>query len=144
MEKVVWNGGEDECWEFEGYLNPGGYGTITVNTAGQIRSVLAHRLAYEHFIGVIPDGLYVCHTCDNPACVNPAHLRAGTAKENTAEAIARERLFESQRGEEARRLYNRGLGYKKIACELGISRDVARDYVNPRRRQAKRGKGKPG
>ena len=51
----------------------------------------AHRVSYELFKGPIPAGLHILHRCDTPACVNPAHLRAGTVKENMAEREARGR-----------------------------------------------------
>ena len=54
---------------------------------------MAHRVSYQLNVGAIPDGLYVLHSCDNPGCVNPAHLRAGSAKENTHDAISRGRLI---------------------------------------------------
>lgn len=50
-----------------------------------------HRFAWEVFNGPIPEGMQVCHTCDNPACVNPKHLVLATAKQNTHDMIAKGR-----------------------------------------------------
>lgn len=83
--------GPDECWPWLGYRNKLGYGYIS--SGGQRGTMLmAHRVSYEIGNGTIPDGLYVLHGCDNPCCVNPAHLRAGTPKENTHDAINRKRF----------------------------------------------------
>lgn len=51
------------------------------------RRDFAHRWSYEIFKGEIPKGLWVLHSCDNPSCINPAHLRVGTPSENTKEAV---------------------------------------------------------
>ncbi len=63
------------CWLWEGY---GKYGLIRVNG----KHVLAHRAAYEAFIGPIPDGMHIDHLCRTPSCVNPAHLEPVTQREN--------------------------------------------------------------
>lgn len=77
----------DGCWEWTGHTNPNGYGMIAA--AGGKRS--AHRVAYELCNGAIPTGLCIRHTCDNPICVNPAHLVAGTSQDNVDDRVARGR-----------------------------------------------------
>lgn len=76
---IVANG----CWEYRGGRNEQGYGLV--------RKTRAHRIAYEHANGPIADRRHVLHSCDNPPCVNPDHLRAGTATDNMADCLERQR-----------------------------------------------------
>jgi hypothetical protein len=75
------------CWEWTGLLNPQGYGCFH----WQGKPVLAHRFSLS-LTSNITDKL-VCHHCDNPRCVNPAHLYAGTAQTNSKDAKDRNRLW---------------------------------------------------
>lgn len=81
-------GAPDECWLWQGKKLPTGYGMIRITREKQ---AYAHRLAYELNHGPIPKGLFICHACDVPGCVNPAHLWAGTPKENTHDMIRKGR-----------------------------------------------------
>lgn len=75
-------------WKWNGAGNHAGYGALTFRG----KAYSAHRLSYQAFNGPIPVGMHILHTCDNPWCVNPAHLQAGTAKENRADCKAKGRL----------------------------------------------------
>jgi hypothetical protein len=79
---------ENGCWIWTGKTTTCGYGIVG-------RDKLAHRLSHRLFKGEIPNGLWVLHSCDNPPCVNPAHLRAGTRQENVDDCIARGRFRKS-------------------------------------------------
>lgn len=79
---------EGQCWEYGGTCNPDGYGKLHV---GGRRYVGAHRIAYQQFIGPIPTGLVVRHTCDNPPCCNPSHLTLGTVADNAKDSVERGR-----------------------------------------------------
>jgi hypothetical protein len=76
----------DGCWLWTGFINPTGYGTLTVGSRvdGSYRpGMLAHRASYEALVGPVPDGQEIDHLCGNKACVNPAHLDPVTRSEHT-------------------------------------------------------------
>lgn len=77
-----------DCWEWIAGKCGAGYGAFWLNG----RQVGAHRVSWELYKGPIPDSLYVLHKCDNPGCVNPAHLFLGTHSDNIQDAIKKGRL----------------------------------------------------
>ena len=122
---------DDECWEWQGRLDRDGYGKIKDQPPGRY-SLSAHRVAWEaHHAEPVPHGLQVCHHCDNPACVNPAHLFIGTNADNNADKVSKGR---HSRGEtsgrrrlsdaqvlEIRSLYSSGAcAQEELARQFGV------------------------
>lgn len=85
-----WNSVEKKpgsCWEWKRGRYAQGYGQVLF--AGKVMG--AHRAAYILANGEIPPGLHILHSCDNPPCCNPEHLRAGTHQDNVADKVSRSR-----------------------------------------------------
>jgi hypothetical protein len=77
----------DGCWLWIAYRDEKGYGAFGFK--GKVQR--AHRVAYELALGPIAPGMHVLHSCDNPSCVNPSHLRLGTHADNMRDRIERGR-----------------------------------------------------
>lgn len=75
------------CWAWRASVNRKGYGEFSRGA----RIAKAHRVSWELAHGPIPEGMFVCHHCDNPSCVNPAHLFLGTNRDNAIDMTAKGR-----------------------------------------------------
>lgn len=79
------------CWEWQGCRADFGHGKIGLSDG---KNALVHRVVYERMVGPIPDGLLVCHHCDNPPCCNPEHLFVGTHKDNSEDMVKKGRSWD--------------------------------------------------
>ena len=133
--------GRDDCWEWNASRNSLGYGCFT---APHSKWVKAHRYSFEMFKGEIPNGLCVCHSCDNPPCVNPIHLWLGTLLDNHKDMRSKGRWV-SEVGENAfaakltdeevraiRRDYISGKGVQMFVRKYNISTSLAQNIVTRR------------
>lgn len=131
------------CWNWKGSTR-NGYGRLFVGSRsdGTRKSVSAHRLSHEAFIGEIPDGLEICHKCDNRRCVNPDHLFPGTRQENVddresknrnkppkGEAVGTSKLSSAD-VTSMRRLRTKGISFSKLAERFGVCKKTARQACN--------------
>lgn len=126
---------EDGCWLWKGgRASMGRYGCLKVDG----KTVSAHRYSYQIHVGEIPEGMFICHHCDVPLCVNPEHLFAGTAKQNYDDMIQKGRgpdpfIIKDETGEknanaklsdeeilEIRRLRASGSSYRHLKARFGI------------------------
>lgn len=113
------------CWIWERYKDPHGYGRTSENN----HPVLVHRLAWMLWRGEVPKGMFVCHKCDNPSCVNPNHLFLGTAKDNNADRTSKGRSMPSGvRGEQHGMSAITEEQARSIFNEPGIQRDIAKKF----------------
>lgn len=136
----VSTGESETCWPWLASRKDNGYGQ-----AYDIRTnkpVGAHRLAWELAYGPIPDGLSVLHACDNPPCVNPAHLFLGSPRANSMDMVSKSRQAFGERNGlsrltkekvlEARTLRAGGLTLKAIAQREGVSLQTIHHAISGR------------
>lgn len=141
MEKVEKT---DTCWLWKGSKNDRGYGFIKI----KLKTASAHRTSYELFNGPIPEGKFILHSCDNPSCVNPAHLSIGTHIENMAGMAKRRRATGGGPKGEAngsakltdvevvsiREQHKAGLKVASLAVRFRVSRKQIQNIVTGRQR----------
>lgn len=131
-----------KCWIWQGSLNRvGGYGRPRV---GGKRRMLAHRISWTLFNGRIPFGMFVCHACDTPACVNPDHLFLGTAGDNHRDMVLKNRQYhpKGQIHPNAKlndnsvtvikSLVSKGLSQSEVARQFGVTRKAVNHIIRKR------------
>ena len=118
------------CWDWRGPISGNGYGKLTSG-----KQYYAHRVAHELFVGPIPDGHVVRHSCDRPHCVQPAHLSYGTQRDNVDDALSRGRirrgerhgrakLTEAQVAEIRYRYESGGITQQQLADQFGVNNQM--------------------
>ena len=136
------------CWEWKGARSVrGGYGFLAVGVSrnGTSHPMLAHRAAFQIWNGTIPEGALISHRCDNPPCINPAHLISGSYKENSQDATDRKLIRIGERSGlsklsdgdviEIRRAYAIGnTSQLKLADRFGVSQSVVSLIILNKRR----------
>jgi hypothetical protein len=131
----------NSCWNWTAYKDWKGYGRFEL--AGRVQ--YAHRVSYQLYVGEIPEGLYICHRCDNPSCVRPAHLFLGTNADNmrdrenkgrcvhpSGEKHGRAKLTEEQ-VKTIRTRRGDGVRSSVFEKEFGVAHQTISDIVNYRR-----------
>jgi hypothetical protein len=124
--RFVWK--TETCWVWTGGYYVDGYGMFGISKGAS--PVRAHRFSWELYNGISPGKLYVCHLCDNPACVRPDHLFLGTQGANLADMIAKKIMprgqnrawakFTTEQISELRSAYRSGVNQYELAKRYGV------------------------
>lgn len=137
--KVNITNNPQDCWVWTRYKRPDGYGEFCLNGY----AIRVHRLAWFLTYGEIPNSLFVCHHCDNPACCNPQHLFLGTQLENMIDMKNKNRKvvpkgekhgsakLTSSEVAEIRQLYLKGnVTQRELAIKFRVSHPVINNIIN--------------
>ena len=121
---------EGTCWNWQGSKDKDGYGKFCHDG----KHLRAHRASYEIHKEPIPKGMMVCHTCDNPSCVNPEHLFLGDSKLNMVDMVHKNRgplqKLTTTDVLKVRKLLDEGLGTEYIAVMYGVHVNTIRRIRN--------------
>ncbi len=129
--------GPEDCWFWLAGKTSAGYGHF----AFRGKLMYAHRFAFWITTGVWPGELYCCHSCDNPGCVNPAHLFLGTCLENMQDAVSKGRMAYGEKHglskldeEEVCQIRSRyaagGVSQEQLGAEFGVCQPDISQIVN--------------
>lgn len=129
-----------DCWEWQAGQSPDGYGKFSVKRGKKALTFRAHRLSFYFSNGYILKEKLICHTCDNPLCINPKHLFEGSVRDNARDMIAKGRA-NSAHGEQLSTLTEaqvisirervaKGEKQISIARELGLGKNQIWYIVN--------------
>lgn len=113
-----------------GYLMPNGYAVVRIGPRKDGKRILVHRLSYKLSVGEIPEGMHVCHHCDNRRCINPDHLFLGTNYDNILDRMKKGRShgnkgeahpFVKLTAEQVLKIRTDDRPYAVIGAEYGIT-----------------------
>ena len=123
----------NQCWNWTGKLNKKGYGRFRFNGV----TWLAHRYSYAKLKGKI-GGMYVLHNCDNPSCINPNHLKLGTAADNAKDAASKDRMSKKLSHKDVKKilqLKKQGMNMKDITKLFNVEYSMISRICNGSRRK---------
>ena len=131
--------GPDDCWEWTGARHPFGHGRLRAGTRSD-PVLIAHRVAWMYWVGPIPDGMQIRHTCDNAPCCNPAHLLIGAQADNVRDMVQRRRHGgEKLTPDMVRDIRSRSAGPRgyvnAMAAEFGVVPQTITDIRHDRTRR---------
>lgn len=113
------------CWVWMGAVSNAGYG---ICASEKKKTSSAHKVAYEAFVGKIPEGMVVAHTCDNRLCVNPSHLWLATHKQNSQDMVKKGRSAKGEKcgkskltDEQVKFIRKSNLSHRKLGEMFNVS-----------------------
>lgn len=121
--------GDDDCWNWIGSARTRGYGVISKNG----KQTSATHVSLEIHGTIVPNGLWVLHKCDNPRCVNPSHLYVGTPRQNSRDAVLRDRFRRKLTPKQASEIKRSDKDAVVLAKEYGVSESLIYAIRNGRK-----------